>query len=134
MILDHLRFCRHFFHMIGKGKWSEDFKSGLRMQAPCPGWLCGRQKRKHQKQQYAHAEYVICPEINLLTHSLRFMLQGGGKQIRYSLIVFLGFSLLMLACKPESSTVSEEKAAYLADYESPSISLGIYRYYWTNPD
>ena len=52
------------------------------------------------------------------------MLQERGKQSRYSCLAICGLFLTVIACKPDSSSFSEEKAAYLADYEKPAYQWG----------
>ena len=52
------------------------------------------------------------------------MLQGIHKVSRYSWLGWLGLVLSLVACKPDSSTSLDEKAAYLADYESPGYRWG----------
>jgi len=52
------------------------------------------------------------------------MLQGISKVSRYSWFGWFGLLLTLVACKPDSNSITDEKQAYLADYESPGYRWG----------
>ena len=52
------------------------------------------------------------------------MLQGFNKHLWFFTFLFLSLVLYTSACKSDSTGSSEEKTAYLADYESPSDRWG----------
>lgn len=52
------------------------------------------------------------------------MLQGSWKHLNFCLLLWLSAAISSTGCKPEASSVTDERADYLADYEEPNQHWG----------